>query len=350
MFERRSTMRCHAWIGAALLAVAFGWAGGFARAGDGDGKKEAQPAKSVEDLVRDLASDDFKTREDATEELGKRGATAIPALEKAAQGKDPEVRWRAEKALKAARTKAGEAPQPAPQATPQPQPQPEDQRPGGTAPPLRDPTDEGMRELERGMRGYAREFLKEFKKNDLPDDFRQIFDEMEKSLRDLDRPGQQGQQGMRDFWTFKFKDGKWQIEHGGEDSPMERIGLRTEPLSPVARAQLVILEDAIAVEEVKPGSIAARAGVQRYDIVFSVDGRPARSDEDIENLARPGDHEIAIMRAGKRDTLRVTVAPDAPAAPPTAPETTPREGKPESKPGESKPGESKPDEGKVRKY
>src|SRR5438270_10869863 len=62
-------------------------------------------AAGVDDLVRDLGSDDFKKREAATQALSEAGPDAVPALEKAAKDKDPEVRWRAEKALQAIRSR-----------------------------------------------------------------------------------------------------------------------------------------------------------------------------------------------------------------------------------------------------
>jgi tetratricopeptide (TPR) repeat protein len=49
----------------------------------------------VEQLVAELGDDDFATREAAQRELWKRGAAAIPALEKAANDPDPEVARRA---------------------------------------------------------------------------------------------------------------------------------------------------------------------------------------------------------------------------------------------------------------
>ena len=315
-----------ACVAALIVGALLGGAAGMARAGDGDGAQQQQPKKSIDDLIRDLGSDDFKTREAATDALGERGAEAIPALTTAAQDKDPEVRWRAEKALKTAREKAGA---PAPGTAPA---VPEQGRQAAPPSGPRDPTDEAMRELERSMQGGVGDLLKGLRREDLPKEFAQAFDEMEKNLREMERggPGQQGPQGFRDFWTFKFKDGQWQVARGDE-TPVQKIGLRTQPLPPVARAQLVLTDDAIVVEEVKPGSTAERAGLQRYDIVFSVDGRPTRTDEDLAALARPGDHEIGIMRAGKRDTLRVAVAADGPPAPAPA-------------------HEAKPDEGKVRKY
>src|SRR3954465_2307951 len=56
----------------------------------------AQDADRIQDLIRKLGSDDFTTREQATEELKKAGKPAREALQKAAdESEDPEVRQRA---------------------------------------------------------------------------------------------------------------------------------------------------------------------------------------------------------------------------------------------------------------
>jgi hypothetical protein len=72
--------------------------GQYARLGDVaqfDPKAQAGLAE-IEKLIADLGSDDFEKREAATTKLGLIGADALPALEKAAQSDDAEVRRRAE--------------------------------------------------------------------------------------------------------------------------------------------------------------------------------------------------------------------------------------------------------------
>ncbi|HOX08586.1 MAG TPA: hypothetical protein PK280_19480 [Planctomycetota bacterium] len=54
----------------------------------------------VDKLVRELASEDWATRENASRELVKLGRTALPALREAARSKDVEVATRAGDALK----------------------------------------------------------------------------------------------------------------------------------------------------------------------------------------------------------------------------------------------------------
>ena len=57
------------------------------------------PTRPVEDLIRDLGSGVFSTRERAGGQLWQRGREAIPALEKAAAGANPEVARRARAVL-----------------------------------------------------------------------------------------------------------------------------------------------------------------------------------------------------------------------------------------------------------
>lgn len=60
---------------------------------------EAPSAEAIAKAVRDLAADDFKDREKATEFLWRAGPAAIPALEKAAASSDFEVKFRAQGVL-----------------------------------------------------------------------------------------------------------------------------------------------------------------------------------------------------------------------------------------------------------
>ncbi|MHC4933521.1 MAG: HEAT repeat domain-containing protein, partial [Planctomycetota bacterium] len=72
----------------------------------------AQDSASPEDLVRQLGDDDYAVREGATKKLVEMGEKAVPALEKALQSEDLEVRLRAGRALRAIRDdKTGRAPE-----------------------------------------------------------------------------------------------------------------------------------------------------------------------------------------------------------------------------------------------
>jgi len=66
-----------------------------------------EPA-NAEALVRQLGADDFAVREAATVKLRQLGPAAVPALKRAAESDDPEVKIRARKLLQAAQAAGGE--------------------------------------------------------------------------------------------------------------------------------------------------------------------------------------------------------------------------------------------------
>jgi hypothetical protein len=170
----------------------------------------------------------------------------------------------------------------------------------------------------------------------LPKEFGKILDDMQERLRDLDRGFQDRPGGRSEFWTFRYKDGRWQIERSS-DPVVEKVGIRTQPLPPVARAQLSLGDaPALVLEEVRPGSIADRAGLQRYDLVLAVDGKPVETDRDLELLARAGDHTVDYMRAGQRARARVSVAAT--------------EAPPEEEPAAPQPEPPSDERGRIRKY
>ena len=58
------------------------------------------PRKSVETLIRDLANENFQTREEATLKIWNVGESALPALQEAANGHDPEQAFRARELIR----------------------------------------------------------------------------------------------------------------------------------------------------------------------------------------------------------------------------------------------------------
>jgi hypothetical protein len=287
-------------------------------------------AGALEDRIRDLGSDDFQKREAATAWLSSQGQEASSALAAAAKDKDPEVRWRATKALEAIRARGGqpaEAGKPARPRAPEP-PHSVEPPPGGAAAPelgdalerarkrLRD-IDEQMKQLRPGVH----DFMQSFGGGEL--DFDKIFEEMERRFRDLNRDpgaGGGGQGGLgSDFWSFRYKDGKWELVRP-DDAASTRVGLRTQPVPPVLRAQLRLEGelDGLVVEEVASKGIAADAGLAQWDLILAIDGKAARGEPDLEALLAPGPHRIAIVRGGERKELAVTT-PATPAAPEAAP-------------------------------
>lgn len=280
-------------------------------------------AGGVEDAIKDLGHEDFQKREAATARLSEAGPDAIPALEKAARDADPEVRWRAQKALEAVRARsssgrpnggsvapsaAGEAPGPG-RRTPEPPPPALDEAIERARQRLRDIQGEMSRQ-----RPDLRRFLDELERGNLfGGDFGRLFEELERGMKDLNegRPPVREFGARGDFWSFRFKDGKWEIVRPG-DPLTEKLGLRTQPMPPVLKAQLKLTRDAIVIEEVAPNRLAATSGLQQYDVVLSVDGQPVAADGSFSTaLLVPGKHTLEIIRAGERTTLTFETPADA---------------------------------------
>jgi YD repeat-containing protein len=84
------------WWTAIILAAASVWMAGTA---PGVVPQDAEPGEKVAQLIRELASDDVSVREKASDALLKLGKAAEPALRKAAESSDPEVKTRAQTIL-----------------------------------------------------------------------------------------------------------------------------------------------------------------------------------------------------------------------------------------------------------
>jgi hypothetical protein len=151
------------------------------------------------------------------------------------------------------------------------------------------------------------ELLRGLKLQDrLPRALGRLLEDMQERLRDLDAPWREGD-AHREFWSFRFQDGRWEVERS-PDPVADKVGVRTQPLPPLVRAQLGLEGTAgLAIERVRSGSIAERAGLERWDIVLEVDGAAVASEADLEALAAPGTHEVAFLRRGKRETRSVVV-------------------------------------------
>jgi S1-C subfamily serine protease len=117
-----------------------------------------------------------------------------------------------------------------------------------------------------------------------------------------------------------------------DDAASTRVGLRTQPVPPVLRAQLRLEGDldGLVVEEVAAKGIAAEAGLAQWDLILAIDGKAARGEPDLEALLAPGPHRIAIVRGGERKELAVTTPSTPPAPEAKAAPTAPREEPPPS--------------------
>ena len=92
-------------------------------------------------------------------------------------------------------------------------------------------------------------------------------------------------------------------------APDREFGVRVEGVEETLRQQLGLNDgEALQVVEVKPGSLAERAGLRRHDLVLALDGRPAGDRwafrRDVHAALEKG-FELTVLRAGQRETLKV---------------------------------------------
>jgi S1-C subfamily serine protease len=65
--------------------------------------------------------------------------------------------------------------------------------------------------------------------------------------------------------------------------------------------QVDFTAEGVAVESVEENSFAARAGLQKGDVVMAINGMPIATTKDLDRVIRamPGTWEIAINRGGE---------------------------------------------------
>jgi len=89
------------------------------------------------------------------------------------------------------------------------------------------------------------------------------------------------------------------------------FGLQTVPIPPAA-AEQAGLPEGLYVQAVTPGGPAAAAGLRPSDVVTKIDGEPATSNIQLQELTltkKPGDTvSIEYTRAGQSATATVTLA------------------------------------------
>src|SRR5215831_334379 len=88
------------------------------------------------------------------------------------------------------------------------------------------------------------------------------------------------------------------------------FGVATVPIPPAAAAQAGVPEG-LYVQQVVPGGPSAQAGLQEGDVITTINGKPATSNTQLQEVAitkNPGDTvEIGYNRNGKSATTKVTL-------------------------------------------
>lgn len=270
--------------------------------------QETQQAR-IDRLVRALNSDDYDARAKAQRELVQIGRAAVPALKEAAKSEDPNLAsWAEDTLYQIEQRPRGEEPR-------QDEPQDELRRGGPQqTPPMPDPDD----------------ILKELQKQ-LPKEFGKLFEQMFGGDKKPADPNQdeerQGEWRPRTrVWTWN--NGELREQTPGDDAEA-RLGLRLGPASAALRAQLGIEgTHGVVVNRVEAGGQAARSGVQLYDVIVALDGRPVRSARDLEPLLAKGG-KLDLYRRAQVQSIQVAPAPATP--PPAEQPKAPPTGKPKER-------------------
>lgn len=91
------------------------------------------------------------------------------------------------------------------------------------------------------------------------------------------------------------------------------FGVRVDPVSETLRDQLSLKEDeGVLVAEVKPGSLAEKAGIKEHDILVKLAGKTIgdrwQFRADVQTALGKPEFELELFRGGKRETVKVKTA------------------------------------------
>jgi hypothetical protein len=281
-----------------------------------DPAPKSQSAK-IDALVEQLGSNSYEEREAAQRELEAIGRPAVPALQAATKSKDLEVASRAADALAKIQ---GKGPR-----TQERQPRDEERAPAPGMRPMPQPLD--LDDVFKDMEGQ------------LPEGFGKILRRMFQDAF----PGQPGQPGQPsqpqdeerkgDAFRPRVRTWTWNLTPGQtpQDGLSNKLGLTTGPTSAVLRAQLELEGgEGRVVNRLVPGGYATANGIQLYDVIISLNGRPVRRTLDLSPLLEKGG-KLQLLRKAKVVTLALPKAeprPKGKAPPPKqADEAKPGRGK-----------------------
>jgi hypothetical protein len=317
-----------------LLAAALLAAGtlGVVAASAQDKAQDKSPDYGA--LVKSLGDDQFQVRTKAYEDLEKAGAEARKALEEGAKSTDAQVKWSAERLLR--RLDEGAAPRGVLRFGEE----------TGRLPEIQD-IEQQFREMERrfeDLRGNLRLELLPGNAGGVRVERRAI---VEKDGERIDATvGADGKVTVRvGDKTFEAKDmatlGKehpeiaakvkgllgeqdeirgwgWPTwsEQGNELLDRLNRASRTKPVlgvtlsavPPVLRTQLSMKEgEGVVVEEVLPDTPAQKMGLQRHDVILSVNGAPVSAAPAVraavEAVKEGGELKLRILRGGKAEEI-----------------------------------------------
>lgn len=307
--------------------------------------QEDDSSKKIQDLIRQLGSDDFQTRESATQELKKLGKAAEPALREALSHEDAEVRARARQALD--EIEKAQAPKPEP-------PRRRLSIPGFPGAP--GAPGFGFRGSSIQVQSVNGDTTYKITPGDGSDPI--TFHKSAAGGVKLEYPGEKGEKKTAEAESLgkflkdhkelaeKYGISEEGIDYGGARSSFKGGGvpgfaiprgawrfralppkdeddlndlldsvLKLEPGQKAAGATLERVPDALraqfelpegeglVVSRVAGGSDAEAAGLRLHDVLLEIDGKKVTSARDVrENLKKAG--SVTVLRKGKRETLK----------------------------------------------
>lgn len=290
--------------------------------------KNAALQERINGLIADLADPTYEVREKAYKALVKIGQPAVPALQKAKESKDAEVAASAAEALRAI-GKSSPQPERGTQERPR---DPRAQPRRGQIPGMPNTDDEFFNELEKGLPKTMQDLMKRMREQGngnggfrmlTPDD--PIFKEFMKGLggkgMDLEqmfgiKPGQPRARSRTFTWSNVPQ----------RQTPANRLGVVAGQPSRILRSHLDLpAHGGLVINRfigVRPW--AQQQGLQPFDIMLSIDGKPLRAYADFNHVLAGG--KLEIVRKGKRMTLTLAKAPE-----PEQPQARPRPVRPAPK-------------------
>jgi len=162
----------------------------------------------------------------------------------------------------------------------------------------------GQNELEKwwGELRQNRRLMPELPEFGVPldEDIERFFQEQKKMMEELRR---------------RFRSGEAPAPAPAPEGPKggREFGIKIDGVGETLRDQLSLKEgEGVLVGEVKPGSVAEKAGIQQHDIILKVDGKAAGDKwefrKDVLRALEKGDFDVEILRGGKRQTLKAKPA------------------------------------------
>jgi hypothetical protein len=274
-------------------------------------------------LVKSLGDEAFDARSKAYEALESAGAAARKALEEGAKSEDPQVRWSARRLL--ARIDG------------------EDRKPARVLRFSEDP--EAFRDLGRRLEDLNRRFedIRGGFRFEVEPDLQGAWGERRSIIvRDGERVdvrvgpdgkvtvkiGRKDADGKATEESFEAKDmNALEKEHpevarrlkGWMDRdfleaalpPKPALGVTVSEVPAVLRTQLSIPEgEGIVVEEVMPGTPAARLGLRHHDVILAINGKPVATAPEVRAavlaVKEGGELRLKVLRGGKAEEIAGT--------------------------------------------